>query len=262
MSSESALREKLAAYRRSIPNSEDLPVYKILQRLIQSAIAEGYWKPGEAIPPERLFAKLTGASVGTVKKSIGNLVNDGILYRRQGSGTYVASRSLMRNMRKYYLFLSDFNDAERVNSIILHSAAIVRPVPEINQALGLGENSQLIQLTRLFKEDEDAIVLTRSYFSSETFSGLLQVSPLRFEKVPLYVIIEEDYRLRLSHTDELLSLRTPRPEDAELLGSGRGKQVLFTKSLTYGAMSGTPFEYRESYCRPGDKYMYRCISYS
>lgn len=259
---ETALQHKLTEYRRRIPNVDDLPTYKILQRLIQAAITQGDWKPGEAIPPERLFAKLTGTSVGTVKKAIGNLVNDGILYRRQGSGTYVASKSLMRNMRKYYLFLNDFNDAECVNAITLHSVAMVRPVPELNKALKLPDDEQLIQLTRIFKEDEEVGVLTRSYFSARAFSGLLQVSAQRIEKVPLYVIIEEDYNMRLSHTDELVALRAPRAQDAELLDMSKGKPTVYIKSLTYSTQSDTPFEYRESFCKIGKKYIYRCIDYS
>ncbi|MDR2056259.1 MAG: UTRA domain-containing protein [Desulfovibrio sp.] len=165
-------------------------------------------------------------------------------------------------MRKYYLFLNNFRDTECANSVRLHSVTIAHPVPEINSALKLGDATQLIKVTRIFKEDEGVVVLTKSYFSAELFSGLLQVPHRRFEKVPLFVIVEEDYNLRLNHTDELLTLRPPRAGDAELLDSSRSGPVLFMKSLTYSTRSDIPHEYRESFCKLGGKYMYRCIDYS
>ena len=81
------LKEQIALYRRTIPHVDDLPAYKILQRVIEACIGDGIWKPGEMIPPERLFAQSAGMSIGTVKKAMSNLVNEGVLYRRQDAAS-------------------------------------------------------------------------------------------------------------------------------------------------------------------------------
>lgn len=48
-------------------------------------------QPGAALTPERILAEEFGVSRQTVRSAVDSLVADGLLYRRQGSGTYVAS---------------------------------------------------------------------------------------------------------------------------------------------------------------------------
>lgn len=48
-------------------------------------------QPGAALTPERVLAAEYGVSRQTVRSAVDSLVAEGLLYRRQGSGTYVAS---------------------------------------------------------------------------------------------------------------------------------------------------------------------------
>ncbi len=47
-------------------------------------------KPGDAVPTERELCEIQGVSRMTVNKAIMSLVNEGLLYREQGKGTFVA----------------------------------------------------------------------------------------------------------------------------------------------------------------------------
>lgn len=57
---------------------------------IMSWIAEAHYKPGSKIPPECALTEKFGVSRIVVRAAIGNLVEQGVLLRRQGAGTYVA----------------------------------------------------------------------------------------------------------------------------------------------------------------------------
>jgi DNA-binding GntR family transcriptional regulator len=77
--------------RRKVGNPT--PAYFKLQKQLQDEIESGRLAPQERVPPERRLAELHKVSIGTVTKAILNLVNQGYLYRVQGSGTFVAGKA-------------------------------------------------------------------------------------------------------------------------------------------------------------------------
>ena len=103
---------KSSVIPRIQPDGDPTPAYFKLQMMLQEEIENGRWSPGQAIPPERALAESHRLSVGTVKKAILNLVNEGYLYRIQGKGTFVAGMTLQPESLRYYRFLKDFSDEE------------------------------------------------------------------------------------------------------------------------------------------------------
>lgn len=70
-----------------------LPLYKQLKNRITESLREGVWRHGQAIPTESELAQRYGASVGTLRKAVDELVAENILVRQQGRGTFVASHT-------------------------------------------------------------------------------------------------------------------------------------------------------------------------
>lgn len=260
MQTEKALKDRLSAFRRKISNGENMPAYKLIQQIIEMGISEGDWQPGQMIPPERLLATLLGVCVGTVKKAILCLVDRGVLYRRQGSGTYVSASSFLRPLRRYYLFLKNFTDEESPNTVSLNSIRVVPPSREINALINAGEEEDLLEIVRLFREEGDVVTISRSYLSANDFAGLEQTRQERFEQVPLFVILEEDYGQRTLYSNELIGARNPDAEEARLLGCSTDTPILLIKTINF-TEANNPYEYRESLCCAGNKFMYRHITY-
>lgn len=69
---------------------EKLPKYQMLKREIEQWLEEGKFQPEDMMPTEHEIAARYGMSRQTVRQAIGDLVNDGLLYRVQGKGTFVA----------------------------------------------------------------------------------------------------------------------------------------------------------------------------
>lgn len=67
-----------------------LPIYQRIKELLLREIGAGKWLRGERLPTEAELAAQLGVAVGTLRKALAALERDGILERRQGSGTYVA----------------------------------------------------------------------------------------------------------------------------------------------------------------------------
>jgi GntR family transcriptional regulator len=78
------------------------PLYREVRHHILEAIAEGVWKPGEAIPAEAELAVHFGVSVGTLRKAIDDLAANQVLVRRQGKGTFVSTHSPQRLMFHFF----------------------------------------------------------------------------------------------------------------------------------------------------------------
>ena len=66
-----------------------LPTYVQISETIARDIASGRLLDGEKLPPERQMAASWGVAVGTLRKALGLLVEQGVLQRVQGSGNYV-----------------------------------------------------------------------------------------------------------------------------------------------------------------------------
>jgi GntR family transcriptional regulator len=64
-------------------------LYRQICELLHREITAGHWSPGERLPVEAELACHLGVAVGTLRKALAQLEHDGLLERRQGSGTYV-----------------------------------------------------------------------------------------------------------------------------------------------------------------------------
>lgn len=65
------------------------PLYQQVRQILLATIQSGQWGPGEKIPIEPVLAQQMGVSIGTLRRAVESLVNDGVLLRREGVGTFV-----------------------------------------------------------------------------------------------------------------------------------------------------------------------------
>lgn len=75
--------------RDRIDKGSSVPLYKQLKKIIEDQIKSGEKKEGDGIPSEKKFCELYNISQITVRKAIFELVNDGVLYRIPGKGTFI-----------------------------------------------------------------------------------------------------------------------------------------------------------------------------
>ena len=76
-----------------MPCANAQPKYRRILSRLRDKIAVGEWPPGTRLPPERELFRSLRASDRTVLRALHDLVREGLIVRRQGSGTYVADRT-------------------------------------------------------------------------------------------------------------------------------------------------------------------------
>ena len=248
-------RNMIARYKAA---EDPTPAYFQLQKKLQKAIEDGRWVPGQIIPPERTLAEKHKLSIGTVKKAILNLVNEGYLYRVQGKGTFVAGMTLQPESLRYYRFLENFNDEEIELQIKLLNLKITKGINPINGFLNLRANQKLFELDRLFYHGSKPVVYSISYIPQKMFEDLATLPKSKFENIPLYIALEEIYGLPTLNNRELYSAVAADSVTAKKLKIQRGSPVLLIEMLSY-TYKQTPYEYRKSYCLTDKRVIYREI---
>ncbi len=74
---------------------------------LQRKIVDGAWQPGAAIPAESTLAAEFGTALGTIRQAIAVLVQEGLLERVQGKGTFVRNGLTGASMMRFFRFRAD-----------------------------------------------------------------------------------------------------------------------------------------------------------
>ena len=82
--------------------AQALPVYMQIAELLARQIKAGYWRASERLPTEAELARSLSVAIGTLRKGLALLEQQGVLERIQGSGTYV--RRVEGTQQIYELF--------------------------------------------------------------------------------------------------------------------------------------------------------------
>jgi GntR family transcriptional regulator len=219
-----------------------------LQQAIRRRIESGQWVPGSVIPAERKMAEEYSVSLGTIRTAVLNLVSEGLLYRIQGKGTIVAGTRMIRENIRYYGFVGDFGRREAAPRLKFLDLKIIDGRAEINRRLKIENVEELYRLRRLVLISNKPAVYSVSYLPCRLFADLEEFPGSRFERVPLYIALEDHFGLPTLSNSELISVVSASAETAALLQLAEGMPVLAVEMLAF-TYRNRPYEYRISYCR-------------
>jgi GntR family transcriptional regulator len=126
----------------------DTPLYLQLARKLGNAIHDNRWKAGEALPSERVLSDALGVSRITARKAIARLVEQGLIRRTQGAGSFITPRYDDPLSR-----LSSFSEMLRRRGFTPSSQWLSRETQPANQEeiiqLGLSPTAAVTRLKRL-----------------------------------------------------------------------------------------------------------------
>jgi GntR family transcriptional regulator len=136
-----------------LDQSSGLPLYQQLQRALRRAIESRALGPDDALPPERDLATDFSVSRITVRKAIEGLVSEGLLVRRQGSGTFVVAR-VEKNFSKLTSFSEDMRARGRNPRSVWLRRAAGTVTPEEALALRASPGTPVYRFHRIRFADE------------------------------------------------------------------------------------------------------------
>lgn len=142
------------------------PRYICLQNLIRQAVDDHRLAVGEALPSERDLCESYNLSRVTIRKAIDGLVEDGLLERRQGAGTFVSTSMppvTAGRVEKSFSMLSSFSEDMLSRGLKPGNAWIDRAEGAVNPeealALGLSPRSRVYRFQRIRYADGQPMAL-------------------------------------------------------------------------------------------------------
>src|SRR5512141_1935226 len=228
--------------------TEGVPVYVQIRESLRSEITRGALKRGEQLPSENDLAARYNVSRMTIRESIEDLVDEGLLYRRHGVGTFVAYPHLQRDHTRLTNFFDKAeNEGLEVQAKLL-KLEVIPAKPRVAEALDIPTGSHVIRVKTLRYANNVPITVHDAYMPHKLFPNLVNEN---LEVQHLWILFEKA-GFRVKRAVQRLEAREASKEVANLMKIKEGAPVLFKERTVY-ADDGTPVEFTYCYNR-GDIY--------
>lgn len=228
------------------------PLYYRIKRQLLRRIDSGEWGPGTQLPTEQELQREHGASRGTVRRALNELVFEGRIYRRSGKGTFVTELPPRVQTQRILSFTEQVRLRGLVPTTRMVSAeevAAAEVEERVRQAFGLDMADRVMRIQRLRLGDERPLSLQTVYLLPALCPGILEED--LGQLMPLY----ETYGKRISHGEEVIRVTWINGEEAELLQVEPGDPAVVRFRVSY-LEDGQPFEVLYSLDR-ADTFEYR-----
>lgn len=236
-----SLIESVGRLRKDIST----PLYLQLQKGLRNAIENRVVQADTAIPTERELAEEFDISRITVRKAVDGLVNDGLLSRRRGAGTFVVAPRVEKNFSRLTSFSEDMISRGRRPHSVWVSRSEGEVTPEEAMSLGLSPGSSVYRFHRVRFADDLPMALEYSTVPGYCLDSLDTVG------ASLYEALEAADHLPVRALQRLRAINF-NAEQAEALGVAPGDAGLFIERRGF-LVDGRTAEFTQSYYR-GDAY--------
>lgn len=225
-------------------SGEGTPLYLQLARSLRDHISGGGIGPGGALPSERDLSEMAGLSRVTVRKGIKQLIDEGVLVRKQGSGTFVARR-IEAPGTKLNSFSDDTRSRGEDPGVVWIYKSYALPTEEEAAALGLSPTARVARLGRVRLAGGEPLAIEHAVIPAEFMPDLESLGD------SLYQALERHGYRPTSGTQRVrASLATPT--EAGILSVQQNSEVLRIERRTR-TPDGRFVEFTRSVYR-GDRY--------
>nr|WP_139588835.1 GntR family transcriptional regulator [Levilactobacillus brevis] len=214
------------------------PIYIQIHNDIKRAIEAGKWAVGDRIPSERELSRNFDVSRMTLRQAIQTLVDEGILERQVGSGTYVANQKVQEKMSGVTSFTDLMLTQGKQPTSKTISYHVMNPSLSEAEKLKLNEDDQVLRMERIRYGDDVPICFEVATVPEKLVDGLSKKEVTS----SLYRALEDKKQLSPGKAQQTVSAMSASERIAEYLSIKRGDAILRLRQVTY-LQDGTPFEY-------------------
>ncbi|MGC6770027.1 GntR family transcriptional regulator [Enterococcus sp. LJL51] len=220
-----------------------MPKYKEIAIALKKKIVEGDFKESELLPDQETLAKSYNTSRVTVRKAIQLLIDEGLLYTRRGSGTYVRN-NIKKNNKNVTQINSVFGTS--VQEGVAVTSKIIRfdvrfPTPYESEELKIKTTDPVYDIKRV------------RYVNNEARSIETSIMPLKYikdldEKIlmgSIYNYIRDELGYIISAAQRVIIASKANDLDSKEFNIEVGDPILETNQVVFFD-DGTPFDLSET----------------
>lgn len=214
--------------------------YKEIAISLKEKIVEGIFTEGNVLPTQKDLAHQYKTSRVTIRKAIQLLIDEGLLYTRSGSGTYVRN-----NIRKNNQNVTQINSifgttTQEVGKIITSKVlrfGVKLPTEYEMEALSLKSSEPVYDIGRVRYADGKAISIEYSVLPLKIVYGLDE----EILQSSIYNYIRDQLKLTISAAQRVIIASKADKLDAEEFGLMIGEPILELNQIVF-LDDGTPFD--------------------
>jgi GntR family transcriptional regulator len=231
-----------------IDRSTPVPLYfQIAEQLRQQMIAKKM-RQGDLLTTDERVQVDFSVSRATARKAIDELVDEGLVERITGKGTFVSPPRLQVPLPAMLSFTEEMQRRGMKASARVVSVDWAPASKHATQAFGMAEDETVLRLERIRFADGKPIL-----YSVDELPQALGIGPEEDFSGSLYDLMESR-GIRLDECQNIIQAAVTNRRQSELLRVNKGFPILSLRRTSYD-VAGHPVLYEDAACR-GDLYSY------
>ncbi|MDX1416930.1 MAG: GntR family transcriptional regulator [Candidatus Promineifilaceae bacterium] len=227
----------------------EFPYYRQLYEILRRDIIEGQRAPGELLPSESELIDRYEVSRITVRQAMDLLVQDGLVYRRRGRGTFVATPKIEQGLTQIISFSEDMRRRGFHAETAVLDSTLLKADKEIAEKLEVVVGEEIARLERLRLADAEPLSIEISHLVHRLCPGVLAGD---YARSPLRELLERHYDLRLVRATQVIRAIGASDDVAHKLSIHPGAPLFYIERVSFSQYN-RPVEFLELYHR-GDRY--------
>jgi GntR family transcriptional regulator len=234
----------------TFPN-RSIPLYYQLENILRSKIEGGEVLPNHKLPTEQELSREYKISRATVRQALAALVSEGLLYRKQGKGTFVTEKASQTKSIKLTGFTEDlFTEGHRAEVKVLEIRSV--PAPErVAGVLRVPTGEEIVRFRRLRSMDGSPFSYVTNYLVGEVGQKITEQD---LQHHTMLHLLEEKVGIPLGTIRHSVESTKADVEVASLLGISVFEPVLYMETAVFAA-EGQAVEVVDTFFR-SDRYRY------
>lgn len=220
-------------------------LYYQLYDILYDDIKSGIYKPGGLLPTEKELIEHYGISRATVRKSMDMLLNEGIIAKRRGYGSFVKKRKVEQTLNKVLHFSNEMEKQGYKSSSQMLTNEKVFANKTIAEALSIPQGTLLIHVNRLRFANDEPMCIESAYLIYDMCPDVLKYD---FSERSLRKFLAEKYNIIWKRAKQKIFAIKANSHFAKHLNSKDGDPMIYIERISY-TQDDKPAEYLQSYYR-------------
>lgn len=229
-----------------------LPKHFLIQNILRERFRE--CRRGDCLPSESTLTREFKVSRVTVRRALAGLVDEGLIARQQGRGTFYVGGNRAAGLQRLSGLLEGLIEYEGgARARVIDKAKSSQPSLDVRERLRLDPDDPVVIIKRVATVEGEPLVYIVSHLPYDIGIKVYDAEQ-DLERYPLVYLLREKYGVPLARAIQTIEAALADAEVAERLGVAFGAPVLRVERI-YFAKGGRPVHFTRSYYR-GDRYRY------
>ncbi|GIN23367.1 GntR family transcriptional regulator [Siminovitchia fordii] len=209
------------------------PIYKVIYDTIAEKIYNSAYKVGDTLPSESELEKMFQASRTPVRQALNKLESDGLIYRSQGKGSFVANYKPIG----HWITMTGFNhiytkDWKKISARTIEVTK--KTSPYYASLLKINSNEEMIHLKRIRTDQGEPVIYLEHFLHPDLSIEMFQKDP---SFISIDQLLKDEKGIEFTTIKEQLEAVSADVQLAEQLKIEEGQPILKSTRISYANKS-------------------------